>query len=230
MRNTSPPVRSRAGLIAAAGQGLRLGHGPKALLRVAGLTLLERAVSALAPVVDEVIVAVPSAEVTNASALVPHARVIAGAATRQETVYELVRSTESDLVLVHDVARPFLPASVAVRVLGAATRSGAASAVRSVADTLVRHPGGEPVERVSLRAVQTPQAFRRELLLSAHEAARRGGLEATDDAALIRAAGGEVELVEGSPWLFKLTVADDLAFAEALAGGWEAYLEASRRD
>lgn len=207
-----------------------MGRGPKALLRIAGRTLLEHAVAALTPVVDELVVAVPTAEVGYATELAPGARVIAGAATRQETVHELVRSTEADLVLVHDVARPFLPASVAVRVLLAAQRCGAACAARTVPDTLVREPGGEGVDREALWAVQTPQAFRRELLLAAHESAKRAELSATDDAALIRAAGGEVELVEGSPWLFKLTVADDLAFAEALADGWEAVLSASRRD
>lgn len=230
MKSSPDPKGSSAGLIAAAGQGLRLGRGPKALLRVAGSTLLERAVSALVPIVDEVVVAVPSAELDTARRLVPDARVIPGAATRQETVYELIGASEADLVLVHDVARPFLPASVAARVLLAATKSGAASAARTVPDTLVREPGGAPVNRDALRAVQTPQAFRRDLLRSAHESAMRSGLTATDDAALIRAAGGEVELVEGSPWLFKLTVADDLAFAEAVAGAWDALLGDSRRD
>jgi 2-C-methyl-D-erythritol 4-phosphate cytidylyltransferase len=217
-------------LLAAAGEGVRLGRGAKAFLDVGGATLLERAVAALSAVAGEVIVAVPASGLELARRLVPGARVVAGGATRQETVFELLGTTDAELVLVHDVARPFLPRTVAERVLAVASVHGAASAVRPVADTLVAVEGGEAVDRDALRAVQTPQAFRRELLLRAHLAARDGGLVATDDAALVRALGHAVELVDGSPWLFKLTVAEDASFAEALAFAWEQARQASTED
>jgi 2-C-methyl-D-erythritol 4-phosphate cytidylyltransferase len=225
-----PRSQATAALLAAAGEGVRLGRGAKAFLTVGGTTLLERAVAALSTVAGEVVVAVPASGLERARRLVPDARVVAGGATRQETVFELLRTTHAELVLVHDVARPFLPRAVAERVLAAASVHGAASAARPIADTLVSVEDREAVDRDALRGVQTPQAFRRELLLRAHRAARDGGREATDDAALVRALGHEVELVDGSPWLFKLTVSEDADFAEALASAWEQARQAPAGD
>lgn len=214
--------------MAAAGEGLRLGRGPKAFLEVAGSTLLERTVTALSGRLDEVVVAVPELWLALARELAPNARVIVGGSSRQETVFELLQATSAELVLVHDVARPFLPTSVVERVLSVAAGSGAASAVVGVADTLIQVTSGAAVDRDALRAVQTPQAFRRSLLLDAHLAARDSGETATDDAGLVRAAGGSVELVEGSPWLMKLTTAADLALAEMLAPGWDGAVAGGR--
>jgi 2-C-methyl-D-erythritol 4-phosphate cytidylyltransferase len=212
----------RSALIAAAGAGERLGRGPKAFLTLGGLTLLERAVAALAGLVDEVVVAVPRSHLGAAGSLVPGARIVAGGASRQESVAILLEETTAELVLVHDVARPFLEPALARRVIEAAARSGAASAARAVSDSLVTVAEGRTVDREGLRAVQTPQGFDRSLLLRAHDAARSAALSATDDAALVRSVGAEVELVDGSPWLFKLTSPQDLAFAEALAVSWDA--------
>ena len=210
-----------AALLAAAGTGERLGRGPKAFISLAGKTLLERAVAALAPLVDEIVIAVPEGELERGRLQAPHARLILGGATRQESVFALLESTSADLVLVHDVARPFLGGEVGARVLAAAARHGAATAARQVPDTLVTTAEGVTVARDELRAVQTPQAFRRELLVRAHRAALREARSATDDASLVRATGAAVELVEGSPWLIKLTTPDDFEFAEALARAWD---------
>lgn len=220
-----PPEPSRprvAALLAAAGSGERLGLGPKAFLSLAGSTLLQRAVAALSEVSDEVIAALPFADLARAEGLVDRARLLAGGDSRQETVLALLQATSAELVLVHDVARPFLAVDVARRVLAAAERSGAASAARPVVDSLVRVADGSSVKREELRAVQTPQAFRRRLLLQAHREAKAVGRCATDDAALVRALGEEVELCEGSPWLFKVTTAEDLSLARALAQAWDA--------
>jgi 2-C-methyl-D-erythritol 4-phosphate cytidylyltransferase len=211
----------RSALIAAAGAGERLGRGPKAFLTLGGLTLLERAVAALSGLVDEVVVAVPRSHLGAGESLVPGARIVAGGASRQESVAILLEETSAELVLVHDVARPFLEPAVARRVIEAAARGGAASAARAVSDSLVTAAEGRTVDREGLRAVQTPQAFDRALLLRAHDAARSAALSATDDASLVRFLGAEVELVDGSPWLFKLTSPQDLAFAEALALSWD---------
>ncbi|MEX2535659.1 MAG: 2-C-methyl-D-erythritol 4-phosphate cytidylyltransferase [Trueperaceae bacterium] len=219
--SSSESQAGTAGLLAAAGAGERLGRGPKAFLRLAGATLLERSVTALTEVVDEVIVAVPKAELERGQQLLPGARFVAGGATRQETVFLLLQATSAHLVLVHDVARPFLERAVGDRVLAAARALGAASAARPVADTLIEATSGANVARDELRSVQTPQGFRRELLLEAHRAALDSGRVATDDAGLVRAIGAQVELVAGSPWLFKLTTPEDLAFAESLARSWD---------
>ena len=78
------------------------------------------------------------------------------------------------------------------------------------------------IDRGTLRAVQTPQGFRRELILRAHERALDLGYTATDDADLVRALGHEIALVEGSSWLMKVTTQADLELAEALAAVWDA--------
>lgn len=222
MKSDEKPSRPySAALLAAAGAGERLGRGPKAFLPLAGLSLIERSVAALAVLVDELVVAVPRARLVEAADVVAGVQVIAGGETRQETVFRLLAATEARLVVVHDVARPFLPTAVLERVLEAAESRGAATAVVPVADTLIEAENGRPLDRSRLRAVQTPQAFRRELLLHAHEQAARLGLAATDDASLVRAAGAEVELVEGSPWLFKLTSEADFWLAEAVAEYWD---------
>lgn len=211
-----------AALIPAAGEGLRLGHGPKAFVSVGGKTLLARAVEAFGAHMDEVVVAVSPAMASRAEALVGGgARIIDGGATRQESAYRLVAATRADVVLIHDAARPFLSASIVEHVIREAGRTAAVTVAVPLADTLVRADSGATVERSALRAVQTPQGFRRELILKAHEHASACNITATDDAALVRLLGYAVTLVEGTPWLMKVTTPDDLAMAQALAESWD---------
>ena len=211
-----------AALIPAAGSGQRLGHGPKAFVQVGGRSLLERSVSALAPHVDEVLVALPAGMSLPEGV---RARAIAGGATRQESVLRLLEATDADLVLVHDAARPFLSVATVQAVLEAVQRTGAVTVAHPVADTLVRSDHqlwDEQVERAGLWAVQTPQAGRRDWLLAAHRKAQAEGHSATDDAGLLHWAGHAVGLVPGEAALFKVTTPGDLLLAEALAAVWDA--------
>lgn len=209
-----------AALLAAAGQGTRLAAGPKAFVEVGDRTLLQWSVAALEGVCDEIVVAVAAADVARARAQVPSVRVVPGGASRQQTVTRLVLETDAELVMVHDAARPFLPREVAQRVLAAAAANGAATACLRVADTIVDTVTGESLERDRLRAVQTPQAFLRSLLAEAHARAAEEGVEATDDAALVRRLGRQVVLVEGSPLLHKITTPEDLRLAAAFEALW----------
>lgn len=219
----SPRCPHLAALLPAAGSGVRLGLGPKAYVQLGGVTLLEHAVTALVDLVDEVIVAVPAGtEATARELLGGTATVVVGGSSRQATVRALLAATTADVVLVHDAARPFVPAAVVERVVAAVARVGAATAALPVADTIVSVADGAVVPRDALRAVQTPQGFRRELLARAHDAAMTAGAEATDDAALVRLLGAPVALVEGSPLLHKITTEADLALGEALLALWRA--------
>lgn len=209
-------------LLPAAGSGERLGRGPKALLEVGGRSLLDWALAAFAWA-DERLVALP----TGYSFERPGVRFLEGGKTRQESVYNLLLEATGDLVLVHDVARPFLARAVAHRVLEAVRQHGAATPATPVPDTLIRDEAefyGSVVPREAYRLVQTPQGFRRELLLEAHRKAREAGLEATDDAQLVLALGHPVALVEGDRRAFKITYPDDLMLAEGLAKVWETSL------
>lgn len=206
-----------AALIPAAGGGVRLGRGPKAFVSLAGRPLLAWSVEALRPFVAEIVIAVPDADVERTAALVPAARVVAGADTRQATVERLLLATERPVVLVHDAARPFIDAAVITAVTAALETARALSVVMPVADSLIDARDGSSVDRSLLRAVQTPQAFERTLLLEAHAAARADGVSATDDAALVRRLGVHVALVEGGAHLMKVTTPADLRLAEAYA-------------
>ncbi|MEN2981360.1 MAG: 2-C-methyl-D-erythritol 4-phosphate cytidylyltransferase [Thermus sp.] len=206
-------------LIPAAGNGERLGLGPKAFLRVGGRTLLEWALSPFQGAA-EVLVALPPG-------LKPprglRAVFLEGGKTRQESVARLLEAASLPLVLVHDVARPFVSRGLVERVLAAAQATGAAVPVLPLPDTLIRPEGeayGEVVPREALRLVQTPQGFFTALLREAHAYARQRGIAATDDAQLVRALGYPVALVAGERTAFKITYPEDLPLAEALARTW----------
>ena len=147
-----------------------------------------------------------------------------GGDTRQASVLRLLQTTDADVVLIHDAARPFLSAAVTRAVLEAVQEFGAATVALPVADTLLRAEGelwGERVERSGLWAVQTPQAARRGWLLAAHLKAQAEGHAATDDAGLLHWAGHAVRLVPGEASLLKVTTPGDLLLAEALAAVWD---------
>ena len=211
-----------AALVPAAGEGARLGRGPKALVELCGKSLLERAVEALEGHVDEVVVAVAEPMRDAVEARVNgRVKLVAGGATRQASVLNLLEATDADLVLIHDAARPFLSPDIIKAVIAETERAGAASVVTTVVDTLIEADTGNPVDRRRLRAVQTPQGFRRTLLLEAHRHALSQKIEVTDDAGLVRLLGHPVALVEGSGWLMKVTTPADLELARALAVTWD---------
>jgi 2-C-methyl-D-erythritol 4-phosphate cytidylyltransferase len=224
-------------LVPAAGSGERLGMGPKAFVELRGKTLLERTVDNLYGVADEIIVAVPDShlehEVTqrlraraNPKPRLGNIRVITGGATRQETVSKLVQEAIAPLVVVHDAARPFLPLEVARALINAVVDVGAATVALAAADTLVQSSSDARwdtlLDRSRIHAIQTPQGFRRDLILDAHERARLEGIAATDDAGLVARLGLPVALVSGDPRLFKVTRPGDYELAESYAAVWDA--------
>lgn len=209
-------------LIPAAGSGERLGMGPKALLELHGVTLLERSIAAFASIADEIIVALPP---DIALELPDGVRRVPGGATRQASVRNLLEVASCDTVLIHDAARPFLPREVIERVLSATLETGAATAALPCADTLIVASDGDwgsVLERSQVRAVQTPQGFNRALLLEAHAQAKLEGTSATDDAGLVARLGQRVALALGDERLFKVTRPGDWALAEAFAVAWDA--------
>jgi len=189
---------------------------------LAGEPLIVHAVRRLVPIA-EIVVAAPPDRVPEFTALLsgrlgPPVRVVAGGASRRESVAGALAVVDADVVLVHDAARPLVPPVVVERVLAALEAEAAAVVpVVPVVDT-VKEVSSDGVvrtlDRAALRAVQTPQGFRREVLARAH-ADWRGG-EPTDDAAMVEALGVSVMVVEGSPEAFKITRPLDLRLAEAV--------------
>ena len=202
-------------VVVAAGSGSRFG-GLKQYEQIGGRTVLDRSVAAARTAADGVVVVLAAENV----AAVPGAdAVVSGGATRSASVRAGLEAVPADaaIIVVHDAARPLAGPSLWASVIEA-VRSGADAAICAVpvTDTLKRVHGGVvagTVDRDGLVAVQTPQAFRAAALREAHA----GGGDATDDAALVEAAGGRVVVVEGSPANVKITRREDLVVAEALA-------------
>lgn len=213
-----------AAVLVAGGSGSRLGaQVPKAFVAVAGRTLLEHAARRFLdhPRVRDVVVVAPAALVDAAARAVPSATVVAGGVTRQESVDRGLAACAGDVdaVLVHDVARPFVPGDVIGRVVTALDAGAdAVIPVLPLADTVKRVRGDvvvDTLDRAALRAVQTPQGFRRAVLVRAH--ASSDGSDALDDAALVEHLGIPVVTVDGDDAAFKITRPWDLVVAEAVA-------------
>ncbi len=218
------PRPATLALIVAAGRGQRAGEGlPKQYRQVGGQSVLRRTLAAFLdhPRVDAVQVVINPADralYDAATAGLSLPEPLAGGATRQESVRLGLEAIDADRVLIHDAARCFVAAAVIDRVLDALAHDEGAVPALPVSDSLRR--GGSHVEaevdRDGLYRVQTPQGFRFDLIRAAHRSAAAG---ATDDAAVLRAAGGHVALVEGEEANVKLTTPGDFARAEAALAG-----------
>ncbi len=226
-------------IIAAGGRGRRLGAGvPKQLLELGGRPMLQWSLDAFLSCgrVDDVVVVVPPEWIAAPPACLRRERVrlVPGGDRRQDSVANgfAALPEATDIVLIHDAARPLVDGATIEAAIAAAAEAGAAIVALPARDTIKwssagvagesGSPTGEgdrtvertlPRERVYL--AQTPQAFRRDVLRAAVELGL-GGVEATDEAALAERAGYTVRLVGGSVRNIKVTTADDLVVAEAL--------------
>jgi 2-C-methyl-D-erythritol 4-phosphate cytidylyltransferase len=209
-------------LIVAAGSGERLGAGgPKALVRLAGRSMLQWSIDALEAVaeIERIVVALP------AGVLAPPGVIgVEGGAVRSDSVRRaLAQAGAGELVLVHDAARPMLTPELARAVIAALRSDGdaaAAIAAVPVTDTVKRVDTSgtvrETLKRSELWAVQTPQVFRREALERALAVPAHQLAQATDDALLIEREGGRVIVVAASDENLKVTTPLDLKLAELL--------------
>lgn len=216
-------------IIVAAGRGSRMGtKTPKQFLELAGEPVLVHTLRRVAacPDIDRILVALPPEEMGFFSSLleraVPSVGIVAGGGHRQESVFNALQAIDrlrTDIVVVHDGVRPLVTDGDFSRVIARAREAGAAILATPVRDTIKEVEGDRIVrtlDRRRLYLAQTPQAFRAEILIEAHERARREGIMATDDAALVERCGHPVVVVEGSPDNIKITWPEDLLLAEAL--------------
>ena len=205
-------------MVVAAGRGVRFGRR-KQYARLAGRSVLEWSVAAATEACVGVVVVLPPEDVAAVGGDLHEVVVVPGGETRSASVRSGLDAVPSavEVVAVHDAARPLAGADVWARVLAAVSAGAdAAIPVVPVTDTIKQVDGTGSVrtlDRDSLVAVQTPQAFRADVLRRAHA----GAGEATDDAALVEALGGRVVLVEGGVDNLKMTTTADLLVAEALA-------------
>ena len=219
-------------IIAAGGRGARMGGDrPKQLLALGGVTILQRSVDAFdrCRQVDEIVLVVPPELATDSASVArpegTPVRVVAGGIRRQDSVARGfdASSLSSEIIVVHDAARPLCPTKLIVRTIEAAARHGAAIAALPAQDTVKQRAAGDDrfvgrtLARQCIVLAQTPQAFRREVLAEAVGLGRRG-VEATDEAVLAERAGHRVVLVAGDPMNIKITTQRDLSIARRLLG------------
>lgn len=211
-------------LLMAAGTGQRFGAPqPKQYLPLAGRPVIRHAAEALLAegLVDRLLPVVAPGEEARVAAILDGLPVLPptqGGATRAESVragLEALAADPPSVVLVHDAARPVIPPGTIAALRDALTHAPGAIPAQPVTDTLKRGAAAriiETVPREGLFRAQTPQAFRFDALLAAH---RAGDGSATDDAALLEAAGLPVALVPGGEANIKITWPEDLTRVEA---------------
>jgi len=221
----SPARGSRAAatwvVVVAAGDGNRYG-GRKQFAEISGRPVFCFALDSARSVATGIVLVVPASTTESEFASFTEADVVVrGGATRADSVRAglAVVPVDADVVVIHDAARPLASARLFESVVQA-VRDGADAAVPAlrVADTLKRVEGETVVATVprdDLVAVQTPQAFRAEVLRRAHADAP----QATDDAGLVESIGGTVRIVVGEAFNLKLTEPGDLRVIEVLAAG-----------
>lgn len=172
-----------------------------------------------------VVLVVPERNLDEARALFGQREslvITTGGETRQDSVASGLEEVSSEIVVVHDGARPFITVSLVHAVVKAATEADGAIAAMPLDETLkrsVRDRIEDTVDREDMWRAQTPQAFQTQVLREAHEKARTEGFIGTDDASLVERYGGTVKLVNGGRSNIKITYPEDFALAEALVRG-----------
>jgi 2-C-methyl-D-erythritol 4-phosphate cytidylyltransferase len=220
-------------IVLAAGEGRRMAAGTsKSYLPIAGrplvLRTLDRVFSAQA--VEAVVLVVGAGELERCESMLRadsalkdrHWLLQVGGATRQQSARRGLERVESDcdIVVIHDGARPFVSARLIDRCVETAADKGAVVAGLPVRDTIKTVSSDHWIEstpnRSALWEIQTPQAFKRGLIIAAHEWAERQGIQVTDDATVVERIGTPVYVLEGERTNFKITVPEDAWLAEIL--------------
>lgn len=216
-------------VIVAAGRGKRMGTTEsKQYLQLGGKPIVVHTLQNFQEMafIDEIVLVVGADDIARCEAWCEQYRItkvkaiIQGGAERQHSVHAGLRLIESSWVMVHDGVRPFVSEQAVVRCCQQAAAHGAAVLAVPVKDTIkqVNQDGviTATPDRKSLWAIQTPQAFRHDLLLEAHEAAQQVGMLGTDDASVAEWRGATVVVAEGEYTNIKITTPEDLPWAELL--------------
>ena len=205
-------------LIPAAGYGTRLGRGPKGLLEIGGIKLVDRLLATVVPFVSRVLVGVPPEYSEGFGHLASHkVELFCGGKTRQETIELLFQQTDQDIILIQDAARPFTRASSIAQVIEAAAIHGAAGLFLDPTVPVAVIEDGFAVKSFSRNRVgmfQAPQAFKREIL--ADSISKSQGQHFQSTAEMVLAAGHRVKCIEGDPYNIKITNEFDFSIAEKI--------------
>ncbi len=223
-------------VVAAGGSGSRMGGDrAKQYLRLGDAPLLVHALRRFedCPRIRKIVLVVPgkdisfvTEEIVNRFGLGKVSSIVSGGAQRQDSVRNGLSVTEGpdEIVLVHDGARPFVPLSLIEAVIEAARETGAACPGVPIRDTVkaVDRQGHvrETLDRSRTWAVQTPQGFRREILLKAFRKADGDGFYGTDESSLVERMGHPVRIIPGAWENVKITTREDLLLGEFILTRW----------
>lgn len=203
-------------LIPAAGSGERLGLGPKALLRLGRLTLIEILVDTLEPIVGSIVVSAPEGYVHEFKRLLgSRSIVVRGGCNRQESIDKILSVSSAEILLIQDVARPFARRSLCEKVLRAAARHGAAGAFLDPMVPVGYSDGGSiglQWDRQHARIFQAPQAFSRDILARARSL--HAGRQFQSTAQMVIEAGFPLAEVPGNVENIKITTPFDWQVAQ----------------
>ncbi len=206
-----------AGLVLAAGSGVRLGLGPKAFLNLGGSSPVYRVVNTLTGCVGRILVGVPYDYLDKArSELAGLAEVYLGAASRQDTVFTLFQKCTEPIILIHDVSRPFASRELVFKVIDGARRHGAAAPFIPIRIPVARCQGdfvNASIPASGVMLPQAPQAFHREIVERAYQNAIENGIEDQTTLELVLRLGIKVLVVPGEEWNIKITTPLDWEIA-----------------
>lgn len=216
-------------IIAAGGKGTRMGAGEnKVFMKLRGKEMLARTAEAFQknPDIDEIIIVTGEREHMRAGELMQKNGITkwriatAGGATRTESVRNGLAFASGDIILIHDGARALIGQDEISAAVRAAEEYGASAVGVPCKDTLktVDDNGfiAGTADREKTFLIQTPQAFKRDIILSAYERAEKDGITATDDCALAERCGVKIKIITGKYDNIKLTTPDDMAAAERI--------------
>ena len=215
-----------AAILCAAGKGVRAGFSENKVLRdLNGLPVLCHCLCAFAPYTDEILIACAPEDEPRIRALLapyPTARTVLGGTTRGESVYNALRAAKSEIVLVHDAARPFVTEKIIRDCIESVKTYGSGVCALPLSDTVAEVLDGNILNvppREGFAAVQTPQGFYRNKLLGAYERARADGRIFTDESGVYAAYAESPRLFLGDRANKKLTYPEDFAPAERVGFG-----------
>ncbi len=217
-------------IIAAAGKGTRLNGIPKAFVKLGGRHLIYYSLDTFCHRADEVIIVFPEKYVKRwdkkLKKIYKNIRIVAGGLYRQDSVRNAIdiMANRTGIVLVHDVARPFLSVGLFNRLVEAAEKYGACVPYVGLRDTLKEMKDNfvvRTLDRNIIVGVQTPQAFKADFLRKAYAEAYRKNFYGSDDSVLVEMLGVDVYLVEGEQENIKITYPVDLKLAKIILKQWK---------
>lgn len=211
-------------ILAGGGRGSRIGNIPKAFLKIGRKQLLYYCLENFYNKAEEVILVLPSEYVREwkqkLKAEYKNIEVVSGGEHRQDSVKAGLNVLEkSKIIVIHDVARPFFSGELLTRVIEGAEKYGAAAPYIEPQDTIKERDGQfikQTLNRDVLICIQTPQAFKAEIIKKAYREAYRENFYSTDDSALVERIGIKVYLVEGERKNIKITYPLDIKIAKEM--------------